>query len=160
MRSSRTLFGVLILALATFVYAAAYAKGDDVHEVRKAIEAANAKFSEAFARGDAKTIGEMYAADAIVLPPDSEMIRGNAAIAEFWAATIKSGVKSAVLTTVDVGVSDDLAYEAGKVVLTIQPEGAAEATTATAKYVVVWKKQADGAWKLQLDIWNSLPAAK
>ena len=160
MRFSRALFGaILILALSTFVSAAAYAKDDDAGEVRKAIEAANAKFSAAFARGDAKAIAEMYTADAVVLPPDTEMIRGTAAIAAFWTATMQSGVKGAALTTVDVGVSDDLAYETGKVVLTIHPEGAA-ATTATAKYVVVWKKQADGTWKLQLDMWNNLPAAK
>lgn len=160
MRFTRTLLGVVLtLVLSTSAYAQ-YGKKDDGGDVRKAIEAANAKFSAAFAKGDAKTIAEMYARDAVVFPPDTEMVRGTAAIAAFWAATMQSGVKGAALTTVDVGVSGDLAYETGKVVLTIQPEGAAEATTATAKYVVVWKKQADGAWKLQLDIWNSLPAAK
>jgi uncharacterized protein (TIGR02246 family) len=159
-RSSKAMFGaILVLALSTFVSAAAYAKDDDAGEVRKAIEAANAQFSAAFARGDAKAVAAMYTADAVLLPPDTEIIRGTAAIAAFWAATMQSGVKGATLTTVDVGVSDDLAYETGKVVLTIQPEGAA-AMTATAKYMVVWKKQADGSWKLHLDMWNNLPATK
>jgi len=101
----------------------------------------------------------MYTSDAIAFPPDSEMIRGNEAIGEFWKATRDSGVQSAALTTVDVERSGNVAYEVGKVSLTIQPAGK-EPTTAVAKYVVVWKRQTDGAWKLHRDIWNSVPATK
>jgi uncharacterized protein (TIGR02246 family) len=128
-------------------------------EARAAIEAANAKFSEAFARGDTKALAAMYTSDAIALPPDTEMVRGNEAIGEFWNASRKGGVRDAKLTTVEVSRSGDFAYEVGTVSLTIQPEGK-ESTTARAKYVVVWKRQADGSWKLHRDIWNRLPAAK
>ena len=65
--------------------------------------------------------------------------------------------KLEALTTDDVGRSGDIAYEVGKVSLTIQPVGK-EPTTSAAKYVVVWKRQPDGSWKLHRDIWNSLPA--
>ena len=87
------------------------------------------------------------------------MIRGSQAIGEFWKATRDGGVQSAVLTTDDVGRSGDVAYEAGKVSLTIQPVGKAS-TTAAAKYLVVWKRQPDGSCKLHRDIWNNLPARK
>ncbi len=55
---------------------------------------------------------------------------------------------------VDVGGSGDTAYEIGKYSLTIQAEGQA-AMADSGKYVVVWKRQADGTWKLHVDIWNS-----
>jgi uncharacterized protein (TIGR02246 family) len=158
MVSTRT---AVLCALAAAISSAAYAgsngKDEGVREARAAIEAANAKFSEAFARGDAKALAAMYTPDAIAFPPDSEMIRGNEAIGNFWKTTRDSGVQSATLTTVDVGRSGDVAYEVGKVSLTIQPVGK-EPTTAVAKYVVVWKRQSDGSWKLHRDIWNSLPA--
>jgi len=147
----------LVIALASTVYAGSKGKDAGVREARAAIEAANAKFSEAFARGDAKALAAMYTSDAIAFPPDGEMIRGNEAIGEFWKSTRESGVQSVALTTVDVGRSGDIAYEVGKVSLTIQPAGK-EPTTAMAKYVVVWKRQADGSWKLHRDIWNNLPA--
>ncbi len=160
MVSTRTLaiFAVIVAVSST---ASAGSKGKDqgVPEARAAIEAANAKFSEAFARGDAKALAAMYTSDAIVFPPDHEMIRGTKAIGDFWKATRDSGIQSAALTTVDVGRSGGVAYEAGKVSLTIQPAGK-EPTTVVAKYVVVWKRQADGSWKLHRDIWNSLPATK
>ena len=147
----------LIVASSSTAYADSKGNDQGVREAQAAIEAANAKFSEAFARGDAKALAAMYTSDAIAFPPDSEMIRGNEAIGEFWKATRDSGVRAAVLTTVEVDRSGDVAYEVGKVSLTIQPAGK-DPTTAVAKYVVVWKRQADGSWKLHRDIWNSLPA--
>jgi uncharacterized protein (TIGR02246 family) len=126
---------------------------------RNAVEKANAKFSEAFERGDSAALAALYTQDAIVFPPGSEMVKGRQAIEEFWKATRQSGVKSVTLTTVDVGESGDLAYEVGTVLLTIQPEGKKPAT-ASAKYVVVWKRQIDGSWQLHRDIWNQLPPVK
>jgi ketosteroid isomerase-like protein len=64
------------------------------------------------------------------------------------------GVKDVTLTTMDVGGGGNTAYETGNYSLTIQPESQA-AMTDSGKYVVVWKKQADGTWKLHVDIWNS-----
>jgi uncharacterized protein (TIGR02246 family) len=148
----------VLLALIAASSSIAYAGSNGgVPEARAAIEAANAKFSEAFARGDAKALSAMYTPDAIAFPPDSEMIRGSEAIGAVWKATRDGGVESAALTTIDVGRSGDVAYEVGNVTLTIHPAGK-EPTTAADKYVVVWKRQRDGSWKLHRDIWNGLPA--
>ena len=158
MVSTRTVvLCALVAAISSAADAGSKGKDEGVREARAAIDAANAKFSEAFARGDAKALAAMYTPDAIAFPPDSEMIRGNEAIGNFWKTTRDTGVQSATLTTVDVGRSGDVAYEVGKVSLTIQPVGK-EATTAADKYVVVWKRQSDGSWKLHRDIWNGLPA--
>ena len=158
MVSTRTIgLFALIFAISSTAYAGSKMTDEGVREARAAIEAANAQFSDAFARGDAKALAAMYTSDAIAFPPDSDMVDGNEAIGEFWKATRDSGVQTAALTTVDVGRSGDVAYEVGKVSLTIQPAGK-ELTTAVAKYVVVWKRQADGSWKLHRDIWNSVPA--
>lgn len=148
---------MMIAASSATAYAGSKEKDEGVPEARAAIEAANAKFSEAFARGDAKALSAMYTPDAIVFPPDSEMIRGNEAIGAFWKAARDSGVQNAALTIVDLGRSGDVAYEVGKVSLTVQPVGK-EATTESAKYVVVWMRQPDGSWKMHRDIWNGLPA--
>jgi uncharacterized protein (TIGR02246 family) len=159
MTTTKRIFLTCFLALPLFAYAGSKAKDDGVAETRAAIEEANTKFSKAFERGDSKALASMYTSDAIVFPPDSEMVRGNEAIGEFWKTTRNSGVTSATLTTLDVGRSGDIAYEVGTVSLTIQPEGK-PTTTVAAKYVVVWKRHADGSWKLHRDIWNNLPSKK
>lgn len=69
---------VLALGLTT-----AMALPVEAHEVREAIETANAQWTAAFNRGDAAAVAALYTPDAIVMPPDSDMIRGRQAIQEF-----------------------------------------------------------------------------
>ena len=123
-------------------------------QAKKAIAAANLKFGEAVRRGNAAAVGALYAEDAILLPPGSEMIKGRIGIQEFWQGGLKMGIKDAVLTSVDVTAYGDTAVEIGTYALKIQPEGQA-AVEDHGKYVVVWKKGADGAWRLAVDIWNT-----
>jgi uncharacterized protein (TIGR02246 family) len=130
-----------------------------VSEARAAIEAANAKFSEVFARGDAAALAALYTSDAILFPPGEEMLRGNTPIGEFWKNSHDGGVAGAKLTTTDVERSGDVAVEVGKVELVIRAEGKPD-SAASAKYLVVWNRQGDGTWKMHRDIWNELPAAK
>ncbi|MGH7899413.1 MAG: YybH family protein, partial [Candidatus Binatia bacterium] len=152
-RTTNLCLSFAVVLAASLAHAATEAKSPSVGEVKAAIEAANAKFSEAFERGDIDAVAALYSEDAMAFPPDGEMVKGRKAIGEFWKATRKSGVKSAKLTTLDVGASGDLAHETGTVLLTIQPEGK-PATTVSAKYVVVWKRTGGGAWQLHRDIWN------
>jgi len=160
MRSTPTVVSfVLILALPLIAYAGSKATAPGVRTVRSAIEAANARFTQAFERGDARALAGMYTPDAIVFPPDSQMVRGSTAIGQFWKALRDSGATNVSLTTLEVGASGNLAYEVGTATLTMQPEGK-ERTTSVVKYVVVWKRQRNGSWKLHRDIWNSLPARK
>jgi len=130
----------------------------DVEKVRMAIEEANLKFGELVRQGDAAALAALYTDDATVLPPDIDMIQGKQEIEAFWSQGLQMGIKDAVLTTVDVFGSGDLAYEVGKFALTIQPEGQ-EPIEQKGKYVVIWKKTADGSLKLHVDIFNyTLPA--
>jgi ketosteroid isomerase-like protein len=57
-------------------------KGDGkmAEEVRKAIEKANLKWCEGVRQGNATAVAALYTDDAILLPPNSEMIRGRQGI--------------------------------------------------------------------------------
>ncbi|MGB8838184.1 MAG: DUF4440 domain-containing protein, partial [Candidatus Acidiferrales bacterium] len=57
-------------------------------------------------------------------------------------------------TSVEVARSGDLAYETGTYVFsTIDKKGKTQEQKG--KYVVVWKKQTDGAWKVAVDTDNT-----
>jgi ketosteroid isomerase-like protein len=99
----------------------------------------------------------MYAEDAIAFPPDGDMVKGRPAIEALWKEAGATGIKSLEFHLVDVASSGNLAAETGTAVLHIQPAGQA-ATTASIKYVVVWKK-GPGGWQIYRDIWNALPGA-
>jgi uncharacterized protein (TIGR02246 family) len=118
-------------------------------DIRSQIEAANREFMAAFGKGDAAGIAALYASDAQVLPPNSDVIRGSEAIREFWQGAIGLGLTGATLETVEVDASGDTAIEVGRYRLT-----AGEAQADRGKYIVVWKEQG-GRWKLYRDIWNT-----
>ena len=126
----------------------------DLAQVRQEIEEANVKFGEASRAGDAAALASLYAEDARLLPPNSEMIQGREGVEAYFAGGFQMGIKDIVLTTVDLMAMGDMACEIGKAELTVQPEGM-DAIQDTGKYVVIWKKATDGAWKLFIDIWNT-----
>ena len=151
---------LLALVLAVTTFAGQAMEGTDIAQVRKAIEAGNLKFGEAVRQGNGAAIAALYTDDATLMQPNSEMIKGKPGIEAFWKGGLGMGIKDAVLTTVEVLGMGDLAWEIGKYNLKIQPAGQAGLED-NGKYVVIWKKQADGSWKLHVDIWNtSMPAQK
>ena len=129
-------------------------------QVRKAVENCNRIFGEGIRNGNAAAIGALYTEDALLMPPNFDMIRGRSSTQGFWGGAITMGVKDAVLTTVELTDLGNLVHEVGNYALKIQPEGQA-AFEDKGKYVVLWKKMPDGSLKLHRDIWNSsLPAKK
>ncbi len=124
-------------------------------DVEKAIDAANQRFVEGFVKGEPSISAAVYAEDSVVFPPDAAMVRGKKAIEEFWGSVMASGVKGARLTTEQIVGSGEYVQERGTGILEVRPAGEPPAEQKI-KYVVVWKRTADG-WKNLWDIWNSSP---
>jgi len=125
----------------------------DTAQIRKSIEEVNAKYSEAIKEGNLAGAVAGYTDDATMVPPDGGLIRGKQAIEEYYKTLFQMGMKEVVLTTVEVEGSGGTVYEIGKTRVRIQPEGQ-EAIQDSSKYLVIWKRQADGTWKVHVDIWS------
>jgi uncharacterized protein (TIGR02246 family) len=91
------LFCSAVFLAGTCLTPAAYADG-----VKAAIEAANAQFSAAAAKGDGATLAALYSPDGQVMPPGSDPIRGTEAIQKFWQGALDSGVAVIGLKTIEV----------------------------------------------------------
>jgi uncharacterized protein (TIGR02246 family) len=126
-------------------------------DAEAAIEEAASAWEGAFNAGDGKAVAELYTEDAALLPPDAERVDGRAAIAEFWQGAIDSGLADANLESVEVLEAGDFAYEVGTVTLSA-PGSDGERVAVNGKYIVVWQRGDDGAWRLHRDIWNMNPA--
>src|SRR5215203_2740597 len=122
-------------------------------DVRQDIDQANRRFVEAFNRHDAAGAVAVYTDDAMILPPGNPRVTGRDGIQAYWQGAIDSGVQAVALQTDDLEVAGDMAREIGTATLTITGNGGAT-QTATAKFVVVWKRQGD-TWRWHTDIWNS-----
>ena len=125
---------------------------------RTAIEANTKQFTEAFNKGDAAAVANLYTTDARMLPPNAEMVDGRANIQKYWQGAMSAGVKMVSLETVHVETQGNIAVEIGRYTTTI-PGAGSITTTDKGKYVVVWKREG-GSWKLAVDIFNtSIPTA-
>jgi uncharacterized protein (TIGR02246 family) len=126
---------------------AAYADG-----VKAAIEAANAQFLAAAAKGDgaALALAALYSPDGQVLPAGSDPIRGTEAIQKFWQGALDSGVAAIGLKTIEVFGHGPTATQVGEYEL----RDKAGKVLDHGKYIVVWQ-HADGKWKLLRDMFST-----
>lgn len=114
------------------------------------IEAANAKFTELFNKGDFAGLGSLYTDDATAFPPGSAMVRGSTAIGAMWKG-VSEEVGAPELTTVDVRpLGPSAAREIGT--FSLKTKGPSPKNV-TGKYLVIWEKVGND-WKLSADIWN------
>jgi uncharacterized protein (TIGR02246 family) len=115
------------------------------------IEKLNDAWTAAFNKGDAPAVAAMYAEDAYVLPPGSDIVKGRAAIEAFWRQAAQQ-LGDAKLTTLDVlPLARNAGREIGTVTLKTKSQPPQEVV---GKYAVVWRK-IGGQWKLATDIWNT-----
>jgi uncharacterized protein (TIGR02246 family) len=124
--------------------------------VQPAIEAANAQFSAAAAKGDGSGLAALYAADGQVLPAGSEVIQGTDAIQKFWQGALDSGIAGIGLKTLEVFAHGSTATEVGQYEL----RDKAGKVLDHGKYIVVWRREG-GKWKLLRDMFSTnVPTAK
>lgn len=131
----------------------------DVAALKDTIQARDKEWSAAYLAGNAVGIANLYTEDAATLPPTGDWVRGREAIAKGMQAHFD---------TVTVTAREDIADEvipAGDHVVEIGHyswQGTTKAGNkpvgAAGRYMVVWRKEADGAWRLLRDIGNEAPA--
>jgi ketosteroid isomerase-like protein len=134
----------------------AVAPAADVGAVRQAIEAGNAGLIAAVEKGDSIAAASFYDDSAMAMPPGDNAAVAHAGIVRMFGAFSGFTVSNMKLVVHDVAASGDLASETGHYEWTLTPKaGGGKPMTDMGKYVVVWKKQPDGSYKLFRDIWNN-----
>jgi uncharacterized protein (TIGR02246 family) len=151
-----------VLALAAFALAGAAATpsperpqvapaGTDPR-LLSAIEKANTEFEAAMTKSDTATIVAPYAADAVFVTADGIAMKGLAAIEELYRARFaKSGL--ALETRIEsqqLMLDGDVAYERGRGSITRLVNG--RRRTDWARFLTVWRRQPDGAWRISRNI--------
>jgi uncharacterized protein (TIGR02246 family) len=116
---------------------------------KKDIEAAEARWQEAFNGGDASGVAVTYTDNARLLAPGMDIIQGRAAIEEFCKGFIATGAQLK-FDLIDVRETGDIAIAVGKYHMTIPG-----APDDDGKYIEVWQRQSDGNWQIVDDIFNS-----
>lgn len=137
----------VLLCFAGFVCAALPANAD---ATRAGIEAANAQFMAAVAKGDAAGLAALYASDGHVMPPGGEAVVGREAIQKYWQGALSSGVAAIALRTVEILGQGSTVSEVG----TYELRDKAGKSLDRGKYIVVWRQEG-GHWRLLRDMFST-----
>lgn len=150
-RGSR--LAITLIALCACAHTAGPRTAGEDADVRAAIAAANAEFAQALVRGDARALAAVFAEDGEIIPAmEPGFVSGRAAIEAYQAKRLETRrYVDAVITTTEVGVSGDLAWETGTNRVTIR-QGESAPLTVTGRYLAVWKREADGRWRIRAEL--------
>jgi ketosteroid isomerase-like protein len=120
-----------------------------------AIRAAAADWGKAVSAKDLEKTLSYYADDASMFPPNMPIATGPDARRKVWTEMLAAQdmAFSVNTTKVEAAGSGDIAYETGTFEESFKLKG--KPVKIVGKYVVVWKKQANGQWKAQCDIFNA-----
>jgi ketosteroid isomerase-like protein len=114
-----------------------------------------AAFSRALEGGDATAMTGQYVDDATLIPPGGRLVTGRDAILAFWTPrNPEFRTLEHSLTTDRLVVSGDVAMEVG----TWRQRGQLRQevpTESAGRYLVVWRRQPDGSWRMQFDSWTA-----
>src|SRR6266567_3849851 len=155
---TETLFLAGCIALVSFTFVGTGAAADTKTE--QALRDLDAKWSAAAGAKDVDKTVSYYAESAVVMPPNASAATTKEAIRSAWKEmlTTPGAAISWKATKVEVAKSGDLAYVSGTYEETMT-DASGKPVNDHGKYVEIFKKQTDGAWKVVADIWNSdLPA--
>ncbi len=117
-----------------------------------AIVAGGAAFSSAYVRNDTAALGRVYSDSAVLLPPNNE-IRGRTAIQRYFAWGDGYRQLAHSMMPQRLTISGDMAVDVGTWTSTGQ-RGDAEPATASERYLIVWVREDDGAWRILYDMWH------
>lgn len=144
-----TVLGLIVLCAACKVVPPDLSEAD-----RVSIRAATDSFvANVRARRDSVNAQQLYAENASVLPPNSPIAEGRAAI-RTWMATFPP-TSDFLLTPIEIVGRGDLAYVRGTYAFKIVGPDGHQISEDRGKYVEIRRKQPDGKWLVTVDIFNS-----
>lgn len=144
---------IAIMAVAAQPVAAWH--GVTAQTVADELRAAEVNWSELWAAKDAQGLAALYTEDAMRLPPDATRTVGRDAIAAMFEDEFAAGLENLQLEATDIGHDGNVGWVVGN--STIQFPMGDTMGTGTGNYVVVYRKEADGVWRIVIDTWNDAP---
>jgi uncharacterized protein (TIGR02246 family) len=151
MRHGELVVGVVCLLAGCSAHEAPDTRAADV----KAIEAIEAAWVKAIGSKDIEQWVSYYADDATILLPNAPPVNGKDNIRASLKPRLSDPNFSLTFRPAKIEASTDLAYVQGAYASTRTDPKTKAAVTDQGKYVTVYKKQRDGAWKAIQDMVSS-----
>lgn len=144
---ARVAAGVLVFCVTATAIAA---RSEDA--LHAAVRKANGEWAAAMKTGDAAVIAAPYTDSAVFVLADGRSLQGRAAVERMYREGFQKGgpATSTTITSRSLVRDGDLAYESGYADVGVVRDG--KPVTRGGRYLTVWQRQADGAWKILRNI--------
>ena len=132
----------------------------DAAALKDAIQAREKEWSAAYLAGNGAAIAALYTEDAASIQPIGDSWVGRAAIEKGEQAqldTITVSAREDIAEEV-IPAGTDHAIEVGHYSYQGTTKSGKKPVSSSGRYMVLWRKDADGAWRLQRDIGTEAPA--
>jgi uncharacterized protein (TIGR02246 family) len=151
LKSKKSFFVLLVLFCSSYsITAQNPSKSDsEMRIVRRAIDAGNAVWVAAWAKGDATMLPDTFTTDGKELVAGGKVYKGRKQILALMRDTMqkRGGKAKLTVTTTDVWLDVDTAYETGTAVYEFTVGG--QPQTLERRYFTIWKRQSKrGLWKI------------
>lgn len=131
----------------------------DVAALRDTIQAREKEWSAAFRAGNAAGVAALYTEDGAQVQASGDWFRGRDAIAKAMQAQFDTlAVTTREDITEEVFPAGDYVVEIGKYSYQGTSKAGNKPRSATGRYMVLWRKDTDGVWRLHRDIGSEAPA--
>ena len=121
--------------------------------IEDSIRDTDARFAEAFNRGDLAAVVALHSSDALILGPDSPAERGGQAVEDGYKEMFDAGWKNIELGSVQIDSGGDLGYHVGTFAADVPTEGGSDQRV-TGKFLDIYKPDAAGSWKIHVTMFN------
>ena len=122
---------------------------------REIIERRREEYIAAFNREDIAAMTEYAAADAIGMAPNRPAVRGVEAHRQFWGEGFAAAKSLFFVFPEELELLGDVAIDQHRWVLDSMPKRGGRPVHDEGKGIWIWRRQADGSWKVSRGIWNS-----
>ena len=126
---------------------------DESEETRQ-ISAAAQAFSQAYIDGDLEKQMSFYTEDVVIIPGNRPMIEGIEAVTRYWKLPddIKVIHHRTISTRLEIEgrLASDYGLYEGKSLR------GADTLSTRGQYVITWRKEDDGNWRMAVDMWSAL----
>ena len=130
----------------------------DEAAIKTAIEAREREWSAAYLAGDAAAVSNLYTEDGAQIEPAGDWTRGRPAIAAAMKAELDTlNVTAREDVAEEVTVAGEYVVEFGRYTFTATTKVGGKPVSGAGRYVVLWRKDADGMWRIHRDLGNDAP---
>jgi ketosteroid isomerase-like protein len=121
--------------------------------IQSTLQTLNTQWDAAFNAKQAEQVAAMYDAAAAVIPAGAAQVSGQAEVLAFWNNAIAQGIIDHQLELIEAGESGDMAFQRGLwSAAVVNDQG--ERQTFSGNVHLLYRRQADGDWKVLSHIWN------